>query len=381
MQIFLVGGAVRDRLLSLSVHERDWVVVGSTPEAMLSQDYRQVGKDFPVFIHPDTGEEYALARTERKSGKGHQGFNVFSSPSITLEEDLLRRDLTINAIAEDEHGNLTDPYGGQKDLQNRILRHISPAFSEDPLRVLRVARFAARFWDLGFSIDPTTLALMSAISSSDELEQLSKERIWQETKRALETAHPEIYILILSQIGALNKIAPPLAHVLQGKEALLRLPHLRDITHLDFRYVGLVMIASLQNGCLDLEIAKQMNSAFACPTSLQKLTALTVNHFTTCHDALSLTSNNIYQILHRLDAFRRQQRCLHILKCMQELNSLLNTEPSASLDFLLSIVPRLNSIRLDLHEQQKLDGKAIGDALIMLRQQAIDKEKQAHAVL
>ena len=179
MQKYLVGGAVRDRLLSLPVHEQDWVVVGSTPQEMLSLGYRQVGKDFPVFLHPQSAEEYALARTERKSGKGHQGFQVFSTPDISLEEDLLRRDLTINAIAEDEHGNLTDPYGGLDDIKNRILRHISPAFSEDPLRVLRVARFAARFWHLGFTIDANTLALMSSISHSGELERLSKERVWR----------------------------------------------------------------------------------------------------------------------------------------------------------------------------------------------------------
>mgnify|MGYP003649905989 FL=1 len=241
MQKYLVGGAVRDRLLSLPVHERDWVIVGSTPQEMLSLGYRQVGKDFPVFLHPQSTEEYALARTERKSGKGHKGFQVFSTPDITLEEDLLRRDLTINAIAEDEHGNLTDPYGGLDDIKNRILRHVSPAFSEDPLRVLRVARFAARFWHLGFTIDASTLELMSLISHSDELEQLSKERIWQETKRALETDHPEIYVLVLLQIGALEKIAPSLHQSLQCKPALLRLPKLRDthISHVPIQYRNL----------------------------------------------------------------------------------------------------------------------------------------------
>ena len=374
MHKYLVGGAVRDRLLSLPVHERDWVVVGSTPEEMLQLGYRQVGKDFPVFLHPDTAEEYALARTERKSGKGHTGFHVFSSPDISLEDDLQRRDLTVNAIAEDEYGNLTDPYGGQRDLNNRILRHISPAFSEDPLRVLRVARFAACFWDLGFTIDPTTLELMSSISSSDELNQLSKERIWRETKRAFESTHPEIYILILIQIGALNKIVPALADTLHNKQAFLRLPHLKKINDFEFRYVGLAVIASEQNGEFDVTAAEKINSAFACPRALQELTTLTVKHFTGCYHALSSDGETIHLILKKLDAFRRPERCLHAIECMQEMQVLLDVAPSSSLIFLLRIIPKLNAMTLDPQQLKLLDGKAIGDALAAAQIQTIETE-------
>ncbi len=377
MQKYLVGGAVRDRLLSLPVHERDWVVVGSTPEEMLSLGFRQVGKDFPVFLHPKSAEEYALARTERKSGKGHKGFQVFSSPDISLEEDLLRRDLTINAIAQDEHGDLTDPHGGLDDIKNRILRHISPAFSEDPLRVLRVARFAARFWHLGFTIDAATLELMSSISHSDELEQLSKERIWQETKRALETSHPEIYVLILLQIGALQKIAPTLNQALQTKRPLLKLSKLRDFDNYDFRYTGLAMLASEKDGVFDTAIVSEINKHFACPNSLHELTTITSRHFIDCVNILSKNSDDIYSMLKKLDAFRRESRCLEILECMRVMLGLFNHPLSPSLDFLFNIVPQLNTVKLDPQYQKTLHGKEIGDALIALRKQCIEQKMKA----
>ena len=208
MQVYLVGGAVRDRLLGLPDADRDYVVVGSTPEEMLSLGYQQVGHDFPVFLHPQTKEEYALARTERKSGHGYKGFICDFSPDTTLEEDLMRRDLTINAMAQDDHGNLIDPYHGLDDLKERILRHVSPAFVEDPLRVLRVARFAARFNHLGFKVAPETLALMKQISASGELRALTPERVWTEMQKALCTPNPEIFIDLLHYVGALGEVLP-----------------------------------------------------------------------------------------------------------------------------------------------------------------------------
>ena len=204
MQIYLVGGAVRDALLNRKVVERDYVVVGATPEEMLSQGFTQVGKDFPVFLHPKTQEEYALARTERKSGKGYTGFVCDASSSVTLEEDLLRRDLTVNAIAQDNLGNLIDPYGGKKDLENRLLRHVSEAFSEDPLRVFRVARFATRYAYLGFTIATETMALMQSMAQSGELSTLSAERVWQETKRSLLEKTPHVFFTVLNQAHGLN---------------------------------------------------------------------------------------------------------------------------------------------------------------------------------
>ena len=204
MQVYLVGGAVRDALLNRKVVERDYVVVGATPEEMISQGFTQVGKDFPVFLHPKTQEEYALARTERKSGKGYTGFVCDASSSVTLEEDLLRRDLTVNAIAQDNLGKLIDPYGGQKDLENRLLRHVSEAFSEDPLRVFRVARFATRYAYLGFTIANETMALMQSMADSGELSTLSAERVWQETKRSLLEKTPHVFFSVLNEAHGLS---------------------------------------------------------------------------------------------------------------------------------------------------------------------------------
>ncbi len=209
MQIFLVGGAVRDKLLGLPIKDRDYVVVGSTPQQMLDAGFQEVGKDFPVFIDPKTGEEYALARTERKSGKGYKGFAVDFSAAITLEDDLIRRDLTINAMAQDTDGSIIDPHGGQQDLEKKILRHVSPAFAEDPLRVLRVARFAARFHHLGFNVANETLQLMTELAQS-EIAELTAERVWQETQRALETESPWVYFEVLRECSALKVLIPEL---------------------------------------------------------------------------------------------------------------------------------------------------------------------------
>lgn len=208
MKIYLVGGAVRDGLLKLPVKDKDWVVVGATPHEMLDAGYQQVGKDFPVFLHPESREEYALARTERKSGQGYTGFTCYAAPDVTLEQDLLRRDLTINAIAQDEHGEFIDPYNGRADIEKRLLRHVSPAFNEDPLRVLRVARFAARYAHLNFQIAPETQALMSAMAANGELEHLTPERVWKETENALTSRNPQVYFDVLRKCGALKVLFP-----------------------------------------------------------------------------------------------------------------------------------------------------------------------------
>ena len=208
VKIYRVGGSVRDELLGRPVVDHDWVVVGATPEILIASGYKPVGRDFPVFLHPDTREEYALARTERKHGHGYRGFEFFVSPDVTLDEDLLRRDLTINAMARDESGTLIDPFGGETDLRAGILRHVSPAFAEDPLRVLRVARFAARF---GFKVARPTLALMRELSASGELAELAPERIWQELARGLMEPHPARMIEVLRDCGALARLLPEVA--------------------------------------------------------------------------------------------------------------------------------------------------------------------------
>ncbi|EGR0310634.1 multifunctional CCA addition/repair protein [Vibrio cholerae] len=208
MQIYLVGGAVRDQLLQLPVYDRDWVVVGSSPQAMLAAGFQAVGKDFPVFLHPKSKEEHALARTERKTGVGYTGFACHYAPDLTLEDDLLRRDLTINAMAQDNSGQLIDPYGGQRDLAAKVLRHVSPAFVEDPLRVLRVARFAAKLHHLGFTVAEETMQLMAKIAQSGELQHLTAERVWQEWHKSLSTHHPEVFLQVLRDCGALAVVLP-----------------------------------------------------------------------------------------------------------------------------------------------------------------------------
>ena len=206
--VYLVGGAVRDEILGVPHKERDWVVVGGTPDELLNRNFRQVGASFPVFLHPDTGEEYALARTERKHGHGYHGFAVDFHPGVTLEEDLSRRDLTINAMARDEDGQLIDPFGGQRDLEQRVLRHVSPAFCEDPLRVLRVARFAARFAEFGFQAHDSTMELMREMVASGELEHLVPERVWAEFADAMSSSQPDVFIRVLRECGALAVLLP-----------------------------------------------------------------------------------------------------------------------------------------------------------------------------
>ncbi|WP_419209259.1 multifunctional CCA addition/repair protein [Photobacterium leiognathi subsp. mandapamensis] len=208
MQTYLVGGAVRDTLLGLTVTDKDWVVVGTTPEAMLAAGFEQIGSDFPVFLHPKTKQEHALARTERKSGHGYTGFVCYSAPDVTLEQDLLRRDLTINAIAQAPNGDLIDPYRGQQDITDKVLRHVSPAFAEDPLRVLRVARFAARFAHLGFTVAPETMALMQEMVVSGELASLTPERVWKEWEKSLSSDDPQMFLTVLRQCGALAIVMP-----------------------------------------------------------------------------------------------------------------------------------------------------------------------------
>lgn len=211
LQRLLVGGAVRDALLGLPVRERDWLVLGQTPESMVAAGFEPVGRDFPVFLHPTTKEEHALARTERKNGRGYHGFQFHTGPDVTVEEDLARRDLTINAMAQDSSGELVDPFGGRADLDARVLRHVSPAFAEDPLRILRVARFAAKFAPLGFTVHPETLALMRQMVEAGEADALIPERVWKETEKALDCERPSVFFKVLHACGALARVMPELA--------------------------------------------------------------------------------------------------------------------------------------------------------------------------
>jgi tRNA nucleotidyltransferase (CCA-adding enzyme) len=334
MKIFLVGGAVRDRLLGRPHHEHDYVVVGSTPDELTALGYRPVGKDFPVFLHPTTGEQYALARTERKTGPGYYGFATRFSPDVTLEEDLARRDLTINAMAEDDQGTLVDPYGGMRDLRARTLRHVSPAFVEDPLRVLRVARFAARFAPLGFSVAPETMELMRRIVSSGELAALVAERVWVETERALGEDRPTVYFEVLRDCGALAAVLPEIAaldgvpqpekwhpeidtglHTMQVLEVASGLS--RDTTvrfaalmhdvgkgltpreqwpgHLGHEEAGARLIES---ACVRLKV----------PNEHRDLAVLVARHHAKVHRAAELRPGTLLELLEATDAFRRVDR-------------------------------------------------------------------------
>lgn len=363
MQTYLVGGAVRDQLLNLPVNERDWVVVGASVKEMLALGYKQVGKDFPVFIHPTSGEEYALARTERKTAKGHKGFIVHSSPEITLQEDLLRRDLTINAIAKDEHGTLIDPYNGRQDLENRLLRHVSPAFAEDPLRVFRVARFAAKFKHLEFKIDDSTLRIMQSISASGELQTLSVERIWQETIRGLESKNPEIYFLTLLHCGALQVLLPELAQELSDNNKQKLLARLGKISGAENRYVALLALAGYRSQNFSMALVNQANKFFNVPRKLQELSRLAIENFPECAELQTLTNKKIHALLKRLDVYRRNDRCEHIFNSMHDIGVLLEFNTVAVLNFLQWLSPQLENVKLSAQEMQHLDGEEIAKKL------------------
>lgn len=332
METYVVGGAVRDRLLGLPVVDRDYVVVGATPDDMLAQGYQPVGKDFPVFLHPETHAEYALARTERKSGLGYKGFTVYAAPEVTLEADLLRRDLTINAIAEDEHGALIDPYGGQRDLAARVFRHVSAAFSEDPVRILRVARFAARFAD--FSVAPETHALMRHMVDSGEVDALVPERVWQEVARGLMEARPSRMFQVLRDCGALARLFPEIDRLFGVPQPPEHHPEVdtgmhvmlvvdwaaRQRASLPVRFAALTH--DLGKGVTppaqwprhhgheakSVELVRQLSARIRVPVECRDLAVAVARDHGNVHRALELRATTIVELLERVDAFRRPER-------------------------------------------------------------------------
>ena len=297
MQIYLVGGAVRDQLLGLPVSERDWVVVGARPEQLVELGYQAIGRDFPVFLHPETKEEYALARTERKTGPGYHGFSFHSSPEVSLEEDLRRRDLTINAMAESEAGELIDPYGGKRDLEARILRHVSPAFDEDPVRVLRVARFAARFHELGFQVADETLARMRAIADSEELDTLTPERVFLELRRALMGPSPEVFVDVLATCGAWPAIFP----LLPDAVAIERTLH---------EAAGAESSLTVRFACLSWhsQDAVAWCKAIRAPRKLAQAARLLHQQFSTWSELDLEDPSAVLALIEALDAVRRPQQ-------------------------------------------------------------------------
>ena len=334
MQKYLVGGAVRDRLLGLPVTDRDWVVVGATPDALLAQGYQQAGRDFPVFLHPTTHEEYALARTERKTGSGYTGFDTRFTPEVTLEEDLQRRDLTINAMAQDAGGAIIDPWHGQQDLAQRLLRHVSIAFVEDPLRVLRVARFAARFAPLGFTIAEETLALMQQITQSGELAYLTGERVWKETEKALLTDSPSTYFSVLRQCGALAVLFPELDRLFgvpapakwhpeidTGVHSLLSLdmatqltddPALRFSALLHDVGKGLtpaeVWPSHPGHGAAGVPLIEALCQRFKVPNHYRDIARLVTEYHDIVHSVEKYPAQRLVTLFDQLDAWRKPER-------------------------------------------------------------------------
>lgn len=334
MKTYLVGGAVRDGLLNLPLKDKDWVVVGASPQQMLDAGYEQVGRDFPVFLHPSSHEEYALARTERRSGSGYTGFVCYAAPNVTLEEDLARRDLTINAIAQDADGNFYDPYRGREDLKLRLLRHVSAAFNEDPLRVLRVARFAARFAHLNFRVADETMALMRAMAASGELAHLTAERVWKETESALLTRNPQVYFQVLRDCGALAVLFPELDNLYgvpapakwhpeidTGVHALMTLAMAAQLSpELDIRFATLFHDVGKGltppekwpshhgHGPAGVPLVAALCERLRVPNAVRDLALLVTEFHDLVHTVQNQSAATLIALFDRVDAWRKPQR-------------------------------------------------------------------------
>lgn len=373
MKIYLVGGAIRDKLLGLSIKDRDWVVTGATEADMIARGYLQVGKGFPVFLHSGSKEEYALARTEQKTAPGHTGFEVHTSPKVTLEQDLQRRDLTINAIAQGGDGELIDPYGGKADLQNRVLRHVSPAFREDPLRVLRIARFAARFAPLEFSVAGETMEIMKAMVSTGELKHLVEERVWQEIERAMATPAPAEFIRTLRECEALRVILPEVdrlfgvpqpekyhpevdtgLHILLSMEQASKLsddPVVRYATMIHDVGKGITdkskWPSHFHHEQLGLKLQMAITKRIKVPNEYSQLAALVCEHHTKLHRVMQFKSNTLLELLEALDATRRPERLdKFLLACEADARGRTGLEDRnyPQREYLLSMLDAINSI-------------------------------------
>jgi len=399
MQVYLVGGAVRDHLLGHPYQEKDYVVVGATPEQLLAQGFMPVGKDFPVFLHPDTKDEYALARTERKSGQGYHGFEFHTDSSVTLEEDLIRRDLTINAMAMDEQGQVYDPYQGRQDLKNKVLRHVSDAFIEDPLRVLRVARFAARYAPYGFKIAEETMSLMQQLVNTGELDTLTPERVWKETSRALMEQRADVYFEVLRECGALNILLPEL-------NALFGVPQ-RPEYHPEID-CGIHTMMSLQQACrqnysLDVRFAVLVHDLgkaltpveelprhimheergvkpvtavcdrLKVPATTKQLALAVCKEHLKCHQALTLKPGTLWRLLQRLDVLRRPERVeafVQACECDSRGRLGLENRPYPQASYMYQVIEIVRSIKAqDLPPE--IQGPDIGEMLIQRRIEAI----------
>ncbi len=405
MKVYLVGGAVRDGLLGVETGDRDWVVTGATPEQLLDQGYQQVGSSFPVFIHPQSGEEYALARTERKQGHGYHGFAVDFDPGVSIEDDLLRRDLTINAIARDADGNLIDPYGGRSDIENKILRHVSPAFAEDPLRVLRVARFAARFHALGFSVHSETMDLMREITGSGELDHLVPERSWSEIFRAMEADKPSVFVSILRECGALAVLLPEVDVLFGVPQDPVWHPEIDTGIHtnlaMDFAaqndfgpaVVFAVMLHDLGKGLTPeselpahhghensgLALVSAVCTRLRAPNAIQKLARQLCFGHLRCHRVFEMRPAKIMKLLEDLDAFRSRDISGFVQGCESDSRGRKGYEHKdypQGRHLVRALEAALKVQARDLISASLGQGPELGEKLRMARIQAISELKQ-----
>lgn len=356
MQVYLVGGAVRDQLLGLPVKERDWVVVGATVEQMLAAGYQAVGKDFPVFLHPKTHEEYALARTERKNGRGYTGFVFYTSPDVTLEEDLRRRDLTINAMAQDEKGKIIDPFDGQADLKAKLLRHVSDAFIEDPVRLLRIARFAAKLAPLGFSVAKDTLQFLRTMVANGEVDALVKERVWQELQRALQEPATDAFFAVLNDCGALNKLFPE-----------IKLATSLTIANIAIKPNIKFAILFKDNP----EGLKLFYQRYVIPKDYFELANLVNQFYSEIRRAYELNAEQIITLLEKTDAWRRPERFQSLLEACE----IIDKTKSNFTDYLTRLAKLTKTISVQPFLDQGLSGIELAGALRKARIAAIENQQ------
>lgn len=390
MKTYLVGGAVRDKLLGRAVTEQDWVVVGSSPEQMMANGFTPVGQDFPVFLHPQTKEEYALARTERKTGKGYGGFSFYCGDEVTLEDDLIRRDLTINAMAEDNNGQIIDPYNGQQDLANKLLRHVSPAFAEDPVRILRIARFAARYHTLGFRVANETVVLMQTMVANGEVDHLVAERIWKETERALGEPHPEIFIEVLRSCNALNRLFPEIDALFGVPQTAVHHPEIDTGIHTLMSLQQAVKLSTstcvrfatllhdlgkattpadewprhIAHEDRSLPLVKTLCERIAAPKDYKDLALMAAQWHTHCHRALELKPATILKVLQSNDAFRRPERFEQFLLCCEaDARGRTGFENRAypQADFFRTALKAAQTVDIAAIQQNGFNGKDFGD--------------------
>lgn len=400
MEIYLVGGAVRDTLLNYPVMERDWVVIGETPESMVKQGFRPVGKDFPVFLHPQSHDEYALARTERKTAPGYKGFAVHASPDVSLEQDLIRRDLTINAMAMTPQGRLIDPHGGRKDLENRIFRHISPAFAEDPVRILRVARFAARYRHLGFTLAEETRELMQSMVAAGEVDHLVPERVWAELCKALKEQTPSAFFFTLKDCAALEKIFPEInclfgvpqpekyhPEIDTGLHSMLCLEQAAQLSASpEVRFAALVHdlgkgVSPPENWphhygheTKGLYVLEQLCARLRVPNAFKALALHVMQYHTHCHKALELRASTLTDTLGALGAFKANNTLAGFLvACEADAKGRTGFEhvPYPQAKLLKSAAKAAASVDTSTVMDGKLEGAKIGEAIRRLRIEAV----------